>query len=677
MSRALAVSLAAALVAAAQPAPAAAQAGTRRDTIAFAGAAGVYVWTGGTVVSRAHPVNGVALHRIERRRPGTTDWQRIADVEAIDGPGKLFAPLDSTLRAAVRRGTRQKTDQGTWDYIVRFPRADSLSTIIGLEPVRLALGIYGLDRDVRAGDTWEYRVTDVDAQSRAGRAVLSAPVKFPAEVRLAPVSTARVEESDSIAVVWWLFGSGHLGRSLEIWRRRAPNGAFERIDSLGGLVRRGDSLLARYADRRVTPGAIYEYFAVPRDIFFNRGTPSDTVTVYTVDFVRAGSPDTLAVDGVDTLGIVVRWHLPHPDLVRSVRVYRSTAQDRGFELVAEVPAREGRYVDARVDPMRLYYYRVSVTGPRNEESPRSAALFGYLSVRQPPAPPQALRAAPEGAGVRLRWLPNAETDLKGYYVYRTDMPFDTLRADTPLALVSGLVPAADTTFLDTLSRFSPGREYTYVVQAVNSSNLASAVSEPAFFAPASAPETPAPTTLHGWVDGTTVQLIWDDMVAVVPTVAGYAVLRRTAAGPDTSWTVMTPTPLGAAQNSWRDTTGVAGRRYRYLVRAVDLTGRPGPPSAPFEIAIPLGRPQPPGNLRAAAAATGVTLAWDEVQGLTGTVRVYRYRRGEAARLLGEVPLASRAFADRTAARGQLYFYYVTVVAGGVEGERSPELSVRP
>ena len=40
----------------------------RPDTIAFAGAAGIYVWTGGTAVSRAHPVDGIVAYRVERRR---------------------------------------------------------------------------------------------------------------------------------------------------------------------------------------------------------------------------------------------------------------------------------------------------------------------------------------------------------------------------------------------------------------------------------------------------------------------------------------------------------------------------------------------------------------------------------------------------------------------------------
>ena len=78
----------------------------------------------------------------------------------------------------------------------------------------------------------------------------------------------------------------------------------------------------------------------------------------------------------------------------------------------------------------------------------------------------------------------------------------------------------------------------------------------------------------------------------------------------------------------------------------------------------------------AAAADGVQLAWGTVSGLTARVRIYRYERGAAPRVLAEVPADPPGYLDGTARAGVRYYYYLTFVMDGVEGPRTDELSAR-
>jgi hypothetical protein len=148
-------------------------------------------------------------------------------------------------------------------------------------------------------------------------------VAYPSDVRFARLLTLAPEASDSVARLRWYVAPGHQGRFIEIWRRDGRDGEFRMVDSLGVLIRVGDSLQARYEDRSVRPRQTYQYFAVPRDLFANRGAASDTVTLYTVPFAALALPESLRVESVDSLGLVVHWRLPAPERARSVRVYRA------------------------------------------------------------------------------------------------------------------------------------------------------------------------------------------------------------------------------------------------------------------------------------------------------------------------------------------------------------------
>jgi hypothetical protein len=662
-------------------APAAAQgpAAARRDTIAFAGAAGIYVWTGGTIVSPEHPVNGIFGHRVERRRPGTADWERVADVSAVASQNDFFGGLDAITRGAVVRALRQKTEPAAWQYILAHPRADSLGRILGDERIRLALGAYALDQRVKPGETWEYRVSNLDARGTATSPVLSAPVAYPAAVRFAPVRVLRVEQSESTIVVWFhVTASGGLpARSLEIWRRRGRDGGFTKVDSLNSMIRVKDSTLARYEGHRLSAGEMYQYYAVPRDVFFNTGTPSDTVTTYTVSPTRFTLPDSLRAVSVDSLGVVLTWRFADARLARAIRVYRSPAQDTGWRQVAELPATARRFVDQQSPEMRMTFYRLTVTGPRNEESPPTASTFGFFKSRLPPAPPYGLlaEAGPGNRGVRLTWQRNGDPGLLGYFVFRTPRAVDSITPETPLEQIGPLL-LGDTTYLDTVSAVSPGREYAYVVQAVSRSELRSAYSPPAFFSPPETGALTAPTGLRGVVDGNRVELVWDDMTSLDLGVAGYLVQRRTPGGPDSAFTTLTAAALGRTENHFVDSTVTVGAAYDYVVRSVDRGRGQSPRSLPARVVVPRLRPPAPGGLRALAAADGIAVSWGQIEGLTATVRIYRYARGGRPARLTEVAATDTGYVDRAAQPGQRYYYFATLVVRGVESLPSAEVTAR-
>jgi hypothetical protein len=647
-------------------APAAAQA---PDTIAWAGAGGIYVWTGGTVVSTAHPVDGVVAHRIERRR-GSGPWRAVADVSAATNQAALFAPLDSVTRRLVVRALGQQDEASAWRYIVAHPTADSLAAIIGDPNVRLLLGIYGVDRNVSPGDRWQYRVSDVDAAGHVSHARTGTPVAYPSTIPFPPVRTLRVQEHDSLIDVYWSIGRGpHAARSLEVWRREGHDGAFQKVDSVNFFLVVGDSVQARWRDSTVAPDHQYAYYAVPRDVFFNRGTPSDTVTAYTVPLLSLPLPDSLHAIGTEN-GIRVSWHYAQPERARSIRVYRSLSLDSGWVQVAELPTRDTAFTDPWMPPMRVVYYRLTVTGVRGQESPATGAALAYFKNSLAPAPPAAVLVASSAAGPVVSWAPTHDA-LRGYRVYRTDAPVDSVSPDQPWAVASPLLPPTDTAFVDSAA-LATGRTYTWVVRAISTSGVPSDFSDGAQLTTATG-RPPTPTGLHGRADGSAILLAWDDMTESDPVVAGYVVFRRTDG--DTAAERLTPAPVQAPHNAFRDTTAAPGQLYAYYLRAVDYMGHTSDATGAVRLRVPRSRPLPPPAARALPATRGVTVEWDPVA--RGTVRIYRYIRGGRPRVIAEVPAETGHHADPTAEAGQRYFYRLSIVVDGVESALGQEVSIKP
>jgi hypothetical protein len=84
----------------------------------------------------------------------------------------------------------------------------------------------------------------------------------------------------------------------------------------------------------------------------------------------------------------------------------------------------------------------------------------------PPVAPKGLRAIAEDGAVSLVWEPNAEADLGGYLVLRTEAPVEGLPAVAPAAITPQ--PIKEANYRD--STVKPGVRYLYLVVAVDTAS---------------------------------------------------------------------------------------------------------------------------------------------------------------------------------------------------------------
>ncbi len=134
-----------------------------------------------------------------------------------------------------------------------------------------------------------------------------------------------------------------------------------------------------------------------------------------------------------------------------------------------------------------------------------------------------------------------------------------------------------------------------------------------------------------------------------------------------------PAEVRGSQVTFTDTQGLAfGRRYTYVVVAVDEQGRPSPPSNQVAVAR-VAPPRPPTGLTAQPGDRQVQLTWDAPGALEdgtpppGTLLydVFRTTAPDvpAGRPLNPEPVEGRQYVDLTAQNDATYYYSVRALLG--------------
>ena len=137
--------------------------------------------------------------------------------------------------------------------------------------------------------------------------------------------------------------------------------------------------------------------------------------------------------------------------------------------------------------------------------------------------------------------------------------------------------------------------------------------------------------------------------------------------------------LSGSVNRFADTTAIEGNIYEYAVKDCDFFGGESRMSMTARAEIPASQPIQPAAVRAMVRSSGILVQWDKTsQRNLREYRIYRYQRHLRPLLISaRKPNEALEILDRSARKGNLYFYFVTAVnVRGIESERSSEVGIR-
>ena len=207
-----------------------------------------------------------------------------------------------------------------------------------------------------------------------------------------------------------------------------------------------------------------------------------------IPVARTFAPPSLLEPDVTAEGVQLRWAVvapgsESPGITYFYRVYRRLEGTKTDTIAGEVPLSGGSQVvftDHGFEWNKTYQYRVTVVTvlSRPEQSIQiegndSPTIQVPAKDVFPPAVPTGLQAVFSGVGqqpfIDLVWVPDTESDLAGYNVYRHEASQAAIKINTE--------PVKTPAFRD--ANVSPGKKYFYAVSAVDVRDNESARSEEA------------------------------------------------------------------------------------------------------------------------------------------------------------------------------------------------------
>lgn len=159
------------------------------------------------------------------------------------------------------------------------------------------------------------------------------------------------------------------------------------------------------------------------------------------------------------------------------RIYRDSNADGKFSRKV-YEGTEVSFVDKDVIVDRLYettyYYKLVAFNKDNKESKPSEVISAKSKNFSPPAVPKGLKARGnnlETPQIKVSWKSNNETDLEGYYVFRSESD-EPIQAFNVANSVSGLVKATDRETMSWSDKeIKVGKRYYYTVVAADKGEL--------------------------------------------------------------------------------------------------------------------------------------------------------------------------------------------------------------
>jgi fibronectin type 3 domain-containing protein len=634
--------------------------------LARPGAKGIFVLTGDVISDAKGPVTA---YKIERKAGNDKDFTVVATLQAvatIDDFKKRASAADNMV--PFQHDLSLLNLDSIWIKGKAAGTLAKLPTVGHSTPVLAGFNMLWLDEKVQAGKSYQYRVTAVGGTYAA----LSIPVSF----NRLPVATPLYQQAvfnkpqRHMQLYWGTAFKDHPD-FIETWRRE-DNGAYTKVPAIVGLRAGKDSAQYLIKDTSAKAGRLYRYFIKAYDVYGNAAPISDTITIASLDMMQMPMPQQVkAISDSAARAINISWQLQEAQVIKMLRLYRSTNSVKGFEPIAEFASTDTSFLDQQVQPATAYFYYFEVEYKTQYKPKRSTAFAGSFIDALPPSLPRNITTTGNKQGVELTWDYQGG-NTTGFWLYRAER-------GKPLQLLTTMIPALDTmqryTWTDTDSLLRGDRFYEYALKSFSTSHIESPFSDTVIARPLKnipVPKPPMRVTAHA-EDGR-IYVDWD-AVSYDETVSGYKLLRSKKAAGASNFTTDT---ILRATNGFVDTLVKPNETYRYSVITQSMLGVQSVPATWASVNVKGDKPAAPASLTANLAQTGIQLNWEvPAENASLQYNIYRYERGKEPVKAGTVAGDTDQFTDKTATKGKHYFYFIrSLSADKTESDKSNEASIR-
>jgi len=618
-----------------------AQQGTMPGLARIAGK-GIMVFPGEKIAQSNGPVTG---YKIERKT-GSEDFKEVATLEAT----KTLDEFRTRITDASRLVPYPIDLSGyKIDSIWRIGTAKGNLHALGLAgislPIIAGFNLVWLDESVTEGMSYQYRVTPVGNAS----AFLSEQITYRKNIPVDKLYFSEKEYTNRHISIRFVARIENVPAYAEVYRNDNKTG-FKKVPAKVLInLKNPDTMRYHIVDADIRYGQVYEYYLKTFDALGNSGDNSDTVLLGSLSTPKLSMPDNLMVTG-DTSNTAIRitWKLDNPELVRSVRLMRSTNSVNGFKQLAVLAPDDNLYLDQSIDPMTPYFYYFELVSKMDSMPKRSTVFAGTYEHNGKPFTAVMVTAIAKDNGNVIAWS-YPYNDAAGFYVYRMGPTQSFMQISSLIAVnEKGTYSFTDNAAL-TQNDF-----YAYTIKTVSKSNMSSGNSDTVTIKTIAGSQSAgpsAPLNVSAALSEDIVSIFWEDVKQSDESVTGYLVLRKKQGSAKTD-TIQT------TRNFATDDNIEKGITYTYSIITLNKYGNRSTLSQSTDIAIPSKTILPPAGLRANVLKEGISIQWERPEnGENYTYNIYRYTRGSEPKLIGNAK-ASDSFTDKAVSKGEDYFYTV-------------------
>lgn len=518
-------------------------------------------------------------------------------------------------------------------------------------PLAISLGLGHEEASMEPGQRWLYKLEAFQEGEPVGVAFQRVET---GKAALPDTLTGQAVSYDwGVALKW-----SHLSRytAFNVYRQAAKEKAFSKITDTPVYVttqldeaKRVVTAPYFYSDTKAAKGALYTYKVSGIDLFGDESQLSLPI-IPIRDKSRRPAPMMPVALEQKSEAIHVSWSAAEDAEVTGYNLYRGNAYNTPFVRLNALPMKAIEYTDDEIEFKRNYFY--SVTSVRDNGTESVMSLPRLLAPKDitPPAAPIGIEgiATPitntTQSRVRLTWIPNTETDLLGYHVFKA------IRADALDWAKLNDGPITTPFITDTMDKALDKKPYFYKVKAMDKAGNPSPFSEVLEITLPDVTPPPAPAWKEFSNEEKAITLSWQPLLT--NDLAGYHVLR----GKGNRQKKLAR--LSADKTSFTDTTATPGFTCHYRILAIDSSGNISAPSPFLTVKAVDKTPPTITGLTATATRSRVTLTAIIPDGDFKALTVQRKGDGEPdfSSIRSMVPL--KTVADKRVDPGRSYSYRV-------------------
>jgi fibronectin type 3 domain-containing protein len=610
-------------------------------------------------------------------------WNEIAKVQGVKTAKEFAKKVSIDALGEIGTFKNIKSEAEVWSYIQQNSTTGNYGLYAFSPNFMQALGVlyvHEFNTQKYIGKSISYKLSFFKNNKQVGQEETSIDIVQKLNAPK-PQLIYKSEKDSSVQAKWYIKNNTDVPVVYGNVYKIDAKGRANLVSTQLALIseKAGDSIVFSFTDR-VNPNQLFNYFIVPANYAGFEGEPSDTVSLFSVNF--EGIQQAKNLTAKDTIGGIYLSFTPPAisPIITGIIVQRSRYDKTGYANIDTIPPTATHYLDQKLLPNVSYYYQLRTLSIK--QLPLIPTAWASATHRNKkdvtPVPPVSITATATNKGVLIKWKPEPQSDIGGYRIYRANNSRDSLIA---VSLITQENEFLDTTALDNR------KQYSYAIKSINYSEVESPFSNRVFASPINNIVIPnAPNGLSAAPENGRVILVWKNMKASDVFVKGYNIYRKELNGTEkmqdknwktndllkTGYKLVNASPI--ENSTYNDEHVFNSNRCAYYITAVDNNGIESFAANGLLVELPSIKLLAPGNFSVRKTSTGVTISWDKSMqtGITNYIIYKREVSSTKATQLVKLEKNSFTYVDKAVQKNKTYFYKVCPANGAAVGEASVE-----